>query len=68
MDRSALFLIVALAAAPAFAQRIEARLELEMPGEWAVKLHLSGPVRDQVVLLYDFDDKGARPAVRRPRK
>lgn len=130
MDRSAVFLIAALAAAPAFAQRIEARLEcrftgtdfvydctirlkrggkplegarvvvgadmpsmpmahnvkpvaavparnpgeytarleLEMPGEWAVKLHLSGPVRDQVVLLYDFDDKGARPAVRRPRK
>ena len=50
----------------------EARLDLEMAGEWAVKLRLSGPVRDQLVLHYDFDDKGARPAVKRsgtsPRK
>ena len=50
----------------------EARLDLEMSGEWAVKLRLSGPVRDQLVLHYDFDDKGARPAVKRsgtpPRK
>jgi len=50
----------------------EARLDLEMAGEWAVKLRLSGPVRDQLVLHYEFDDKGARPAVRRsgtsPRK
>jgi hypothetical protein len=50
----------------------EARLDLEMTGEWAVKLRLSGPVRDQIVLHYDFDEKGARPSVRRsgtpPRK
>jgi len=50
----------------------EARLDLEMAGEWALKLRLSGPVRDQLVLHYEFDDKGARPAVRRsgtsPRK
>jgi hypothetical protein len=50
----------------------EARLDLEMAGEWAVKLRLSGPVRDQLVLHYEFDDKGARPAVKRsgtpPRK
>jgi hypothetical protein len=43
-----------------------------MTGEWAVKLRLSGPVRDQIVLHYDFDEKGARPSVRRsgtpPRK
>ena len=49
-----------------------ARLDLEMAGEWAVKLRLSGPVRDQLVLHYEFDDKGARPAPRRsgtsPRK
>ena len=42
-----------------------ARLDLEMTGEWAVKLRLSGPVRDQLVLHYEFDEKGARPAVRR---
>ena len=50
----------------------EARLDLEMTGEWAVKLRLSGPVRDQLVLHYEFDEKGARPALRRsgtpPRK
>jgi hypothetical protein len=38
-----------------------ARLELEMPGEWAVKLRLAGPVRDQLVLHYVFDERGARP-------
>jgi len=42
----------------------EARLDLEMTGEWAVKLRLSGPVRDQLVLHYEFDEKGARPAAR----
>ena len=50
----------------------QARLDLEMTGEWAVKLRLSGPVRDQLVLHYEFDENGARPAVRRsgtpPRK
>jgi len=50
----------------------EARLDLEMTGEWAVKLRLSGPVRDQLILHYEFDEKGARPAPRRsgtsPRK
>ena len=50
----------------------EARLDLEMAGEWALKLRLSGAVRDQLVLHYEFDHKGARAAVRRsgtpPRK
>jgi hypothetical protein len=44
-----------------------ARLDLEMPGEWAVKLRLGGPVRDQLVLHYEFDERGARP-VRRSAK
>lgn len=35
------------------------RLELEMMGEWTVKLRLAGPVRDQLILHYDFDSKGA---------
>lgn len=42
----------------------EVRLDLEMTGEWAVKLRLAGPVRDQLVLHYEFDEKGARPAAR----
>lgn len=41
-----------------------ALLDLEMLGEWAVKLRLGGPVKDQLVLLYEFDDKGARPVIR----
>jgi len=41
-----------------------ARLDLEMTGEWAVKLRLAGPVRDQLVLHYEFDERGARPARR----
>jgi YtkA-like len=44
-----------------------AKLDLEMPGEWAVKLRLAGPVRDQLVLHYEFDERGARP-VRRSAK
>jgi hypothetical protein len=40
------------------------RLELEMPGEWAVRLRLAGPVRDQLVLHYLFDERGARPVRR----
>jgi YtkA-like protein len=36
-----------------------ARLDLEMTGEWAVKLRVSGPVRDQLVLHYEFDERGA---------
>ncbi|HWA38983.1 MAG TPA: FixH family protein [Burkholderiales bacterium] len=39
----------------------EARLDLDMIGEWAIKLRLSGPVRDQLVLLYQFDERGASP-------
>lgn len=38
-----------------------ARLDLEMPGEWAVKLRLSGPVRDQLILHYDFTESGTAP-------
>lgn len=42
----------------------QASLDLEMLGEWAVKLRLAGPVRDQLILHYDFDEKGARPVTR----
>jgi YtkA-like len=39
----------------------QARLDLEMPGEWAVKLRISGPVRDQLVLHYTFTESGIAP-------
>ena len=42
----------------------KAKLDLEMLGVWAVKLRLAGPVRDQLILHYEFDSKGAT-AVRR---
>lgn len=38
-----------------------ARLDLEMRGEWAVKLSISGPLRDQLVLHYDFTESGTAP-------
>jgi hypothetical protein len=41
-----------------------AQLDLEMLGEWAVRLRLAGPVQEQLILLYDFDEKGARPVTR----
>lgn len=40
-----------------------ARLDLEMLGEWAITLRIDGPVRDLLVLHYDFDSKGARPSM-----
>jgi hypothetical protein len=40
------------------------RLTLEMLGEWAIKLRLGGPVRDQLILHYNFDRTGAAPAGR----
>ncbi len=42
-----------------------ARLELEMTGEWAVKLRLSGPVREQLILHFEFSETGVSP-VKRP--
>jgi hypothetical protein len=41
-----------------------ARLALEMHGEWAVRLRVAAPVRDQLILHYAFDANGARPAAR----
>lgn len=39
----------------------KAKLDLEMLGVWAVKLRLAGPVRDQLILHYEFDSNGATP-------
>jgi YtkA-like len=38
-----------------------ARLDLDMTGEWAVKLHLSGAVRDVLVLHHRFTESGTAP-------
>lgn len=37
------------------------QLALEMRGEWAVKLRLSGAVRDQLILHYEFDGTRVSP-------
>ena len=39
----------------------EARLDLEMPGEWTVKLRLAGPVRDLLIVHYNFTESGTAP-------
>jgi hypothetical protein len=38
-----------------------ATLDLDMTGEWAVKLRLSGAVRDVLVLHYLFTESGTAP-------
>lgn len=42
----------------------KARLDLEMLGDWAIELRLEGPLRDRLVLHYEFDGKGAAPRKR----
>ena len=42
------------------------RLDLDMLGEWDLRLRLTGAVRDQLVLHCQFDERGGR-AVRRPK-
>ena len=39
-----------------------AKLDLEMLGEWAVKIRLDGPVKDLLILHYSFDEKDAKPS------
>lgn len=41
----------------------QARLTLEMHGDWAVQVNLSGPVRDRVVANIRFDPDRATPTV-----
>ena len=50
-------------ATPGEAGTYRARLELEMHGDWAVQLNLSGPVRDRVVANIRFDPDLAAPTV-----
>jgi hypothetical protein len=44
--------------------RYEATLPLEMHGEWAVRVTVTGPVRDLVVQVLRFDAAGAAPVAR----
>jgi YtkA-like len=38
-----------------------ARLTLEMYGDWALRVRISGPIRDQIVELKNFNAQGSGP-------
>ena len=38
-----------------------ARLDLDMQGEWAVKLRLSGAVREEIIVRHHFTESGTAP-------
>jgi hypothetical protein len=40
----------------------EVRLALEMHGDWALRIDVSGPLRDRVVVPLRFEDRTVRPA------
>ena len=42
-----------------------ARLTLEMHGDWALRLRITGPIRDQIVELKNFNAQGSGPPSKR---
>jgi hypothetical protein len=42
-----------------------AQLVLEMYGDWALRVRITGPLRDQIVDLKNFGEEGAGPPSRR---
>jgi hypothetical protein len=42
-----------------------ARLQLEMFGDWALRLKIGGPLRDQLVEVKNFNDSGSGPPRRK---
>lgn len=44
--------------------RYEARIQLDMYGPWAIKLRISGPLRDEVVAVYEFSAERSAPRKR----
>jgi hypothetical protein len=45
--------------------RYQARIQLDMYGPWAIKLRIAGPLRDEVVAVYQFGIEGSEPRRRR---
>ncbi|MFN3743108.1 MAG: FixH family protein [Hyphomicrobiaceae bacterium] len=39
--------------------RYQARIQLDMYGPWAIKLRITGPLRDEVVAVYQFGSDGS---------
>ena len=54
-----------IAKATGKAGEYEARLQLEMFGDWAVRLKIEGALRDQLVEMRNFSDKGSGPPARK---
>lgn len=50
------------AAAAGVVGQYRARVQLEMLGDWALRLTIRGPLRDQVVEVLSFGEDGAAPA------
>jgi hypothetical protein len=48
--------------------RYQVRLELEMHGDWALQLNMSGPLRDRVVVIIRFEPGQATPSAPPNRK
>jgi hypothetical protein len=46
----------------------KARMRLEMRGDWAIQLTITGALRDQVVEVLNFSDQGSGPPVRKSRR
>jgi hypothetical protein len=54
-----------IAKATATPGEYQARITLEMHGDWAMRLSISGPLKDQLVQMRSFDDKGSGPPRRK---
>jgi len=39
--------------------RYQTRIQLDMYGPWAIKLRIAGPLRDEVVAVYQFGTEGS---------
>jgi hypothetical protein len=46
----------------------KARLLLEMHGDWALRLKIAGPLRDQLTHVLRFGEAGSAPPVRKQGK
>jgi hypothetical protein len=54
-----------IAKATATPGEYQARLTLEMYGDWALRLKIEGPLRDRLVELKSFDEAGSGPPRRK---
>jgi hypothetical protein len=46
----------------------KAKIQLDMRGAWAIRLRITGPLRDEVVSVYEFGETDAKLRGRAPEK